>query len=340
VVEPFEAGRPLGIPDTFGLTQQRGEQKRTIKEAGAARAQETHTIRPEVNWDVQARLEDMDRADTDVAVLFPTYVSSYCAFRDGGFENAMYRAYHSWVSAFCAQGKGRLRWSLVANMSDVAAGVAEIRHWGERDSNLVGIYLSPRGPGGVLLDSPDLYPIYEVAQALDLTILVHPGTARPPYGPGTSDLGGAWFLTQSLCNSWSGMVATGALIGGGILDLYPRLRAAVVETSGGWMPLAMERFDANFLTSPQHVPKLERLPRDVLAEGRYGHAVDTWEGTLDYLVQALGEDVWLFSTDFPHKGTQWPNGVAQIVNRSGMSDQAKRKMLGENALRVIPRLRN
>jgi predicted TIM-barrel fold metal-dependent hydrolase len=257
-----------------------------------------------------------------------------------GFENALYRAYHRWVADFCAEGSNRLKWTLVANMRDVASGVDEMRHWADRDPNLVGIYLSPRGPGGELLDDPNLYPIYDAAQALDLTVLVHPGTGRPPYGPGTFDLGGAWFLVQSLCNSWSGMAATGALIGGGIFDLFPRLHAAVIETSGGWMPLAVERFEANFWTSPQQVPKLERSPRDVLNEGRYAHAIDTWEGTLEFLVESLGEDLWLFSTDFPHKGTQWPEGVQQIVDRPGLSESAKRKMLGENAQRVCPRLRN
>src|SRR5262245_32478715 len=53
VIEPIEAGRPLGVRDTFGLTQQRGEPRRTLKEAGAARAETVQTIRPEVNWDVQ-----------------------------------------------------------------------------------------------------------------------------------------------------------------------------------------------------------------------------------------------------------------------------------------------
>ena len=66
-------------------------------------------IRHEVSWNVAARLEDMDRAQVDVAVLYPTHVSSYCALRDGGLENAPYRAYHRWVSEFCARAPSRLK---------------------------------------------------------------------------------------------------------------------------------------------------------------------------------------------------------------------------------------
>ena len=158
-------------------------------------------IRPEVNWDVKARLEDMDRAHIDVNVLFPTHVSSYCALRDVGFENALYRAYHRWVVDFCAQAPKRLKWTLVANMRDVPSGVAELKYWAERDPNLVGVYISPQAPGGKLLDNPDLYPLYDAAQALDLPLLAHGGTARPPYGPGTRDLDGAWFLLHGLQQS-------------------------------------------------------------------------------------------------------------------------------------------
>jgi predicted TIM-barrel fold metal-dependent hydrolase len=339
IVEPIETGRPLGVRDTFGLTA-RSRMEGGRKAFPPGRLDALPPIRPEVNWDVKARLEDMDRALVDVNVLFPTHVSSYCALRDVGFENALYRTYHRWVADFCAQAPARLKWTLVANMRDVQTGVAEVQYWAARDANLVGIYISPQAPEGKLLDNPDLYPLYEVAQDLDLPLLAHGGTSRPPYGPGTFDLDGAWFLLHSFANPWAGMAALGALIGGGIFDRFPRLRAAIIETGGGWMPLAMDRLDTHYLMSPGHVPHLKRLPREVLAEGRYFHGLDSWERSIDFCVQELGEDLWLFATDWPHGDTAWPESVQQIVERPGLSEQAKRKMLGENALRLCPRLRD
>jgi uncharacterized protein len=338
VIEPIETGRPLGVRDTFGLSQ-RSSMDGGRRAFPPDRSDALPPIRQEVNWDVKARLEDMDRALIDVNVLFPTHVSSYCALRDGGFENALYRAYHRWVADYCAQAPTRLKWTLVANMRDVASGVEEVRYWAERDSNLVGVYISPQAPEGKLLDNPDLHPLYDVAQELDLPLLAHGGTSRPPYAPGSFDLDGAWFLLHSFANPWAGMAAMGALIGGGVFELFPRLQAAIVETGGGWMPLAVDRLDTHYIMSPGHVPNLKRLPRDVLAEGRYYHGFDTWERSMEFCVQELGEDMWLFATDWPHGDTAWPEGVQQVVNRTGLSEQAKRKILGENALRLCPRLR-
>jgi predicted TIM-barrel fold metal-dependent hydrolase len=337
VIEPLETGRPLGVRDTFGLS------KRSAMENGRlafppGRAEPLPPIRPEVSWDVKTRLEDMDRAQVDVSVLYPTHVSSYCALRDSGFENALYRAYHRWVAGFCAQAPARLKWTLVANMRDVASGVAEIKYWAERDQNLVGVYISPQAPDGKLLDNPDLHPLYQIAQDLDLPLLAHGGTARPPYAPGTFDLDGAWYLLHSFGNPWAGMAALGALIGGGIFEIFPLLRIAIIETGGGWLPLALDRLDTHYIMSPGHVPNLKRLPREVLAEGRYFHAIDSWERSMEFCVQELGEDLWLFATDWPHGDSAWPESVQQITGRSGLSERAKRKMLGQNALRLCPRL--
>ena len=127
-----------------------------------------------------------------------------------------------------------------------------------------------------------------MAQELDLPLLAHGGTSRPPYGPGTFDLDGAWFLLHSFSNPWAGMAALGALVGGGIFELFPTLRVAIIETGGGWLPLALDRLDTHYIMSPGHVPNLKRLPRDVVAEGRYFHAIDTWERSLEFCVEELG----------------------------------------------------
>jgi hypothetical protein len=129
VVEQIETGRPLGVRDTFGMSR-RSEMEHGRIAFPPGRKDPLPPIRPEVSWDVKARLEDMDRASVDVNVLFPTHVSSYCALRDVGFENALYRAYHRWVVDFCGQAPKRLKWTVVANMRDVPSGVAEIKYWG------------------------------------------------------------------------------------------------------------------------------------------------------------------------------------------------------------------
>jgi predicted TIM-barrel fold metal-dependent hydrolase len=82
------------------------------------------------------------------------------------------------------------------------------------------------------------------------------------------------------------------------------------------------------------------MPREVIAEGRYFHGIDSWERSLEFCVEELGEDMWLFASDWPHGDTAWPEAVPQTVDRPRLTESAKRKLLGENAMRLCPRLRS
>ncbi len=334
IIEPANELRPLGVYDTFGLEPERNRPRHQPESRGADRER----IPVEVHWDPEVRLAGMDRARIDISVIFPSHAASYCALRDVGFESALHRAYHRYMTSYCAEAEGRLRWVATANMRDIDASVEELTSWAERDANLAGVLLSPACPDGRLLDNPDLHPLYRRAQDLDLPILVHGGVLRPPYTAGATELDNSGFLLRAVYQPWAGMTAVGALIGGGVFDLFPSLRVGVFETGAGWMPWLIEQLDNSYASRPGLVPFLRRPPSEVLAEGRLFHAVDPGERSIEYCVETLGEDIWLFATDYPHTGSPWPHGVQEITDRPGLSDRAKRKILGGNALRLCPRL--
>jgi uncharacterized protein len=129
-----------------------------------------------------------------------------------------------------------------------------------------------------------------------------------------------------------------ALIGGGVFDLFPALRVGIFETSAGWVPWLVERLDGSYRPNSGLTPNLKRSPSEVVAEGRLYHAVETDERYMKQCIEALGDDMWLFATDYPHVGSPWPDGVEQILERADLSDASKAKILGENALRLCPRL--
>lgn len=336
IIEPADEGRPLGIHDTFGLRRDRPVRTKAEGRITAKR----EPVRRDVHWDPAIRLEDMDRANIDVSVMFPSHAASYCTLRDVGFESALHQAHHRYMSNYCAEAEGRLRWVGIATMRDVGRTVEELSYWAERDDNLVGLLLSPSCPNGRLLDNPDLHPVYERAQDLDVPILVHGGVLRPPYTAGTTELDNSGFLLRAFYQPWAGMTAVGAMIGGGIFDLYPRLRVGVFETSAGWMPWVLEQLDEGYESRPDLVPNLGRLPSEILASGQLFHAVEAGEKYLPFCVDELGEDLWLFATDYPHTGSPWPNGVQRIANRTELAESAKVKILGANAQRLCTRIKN
>ena len=83
---------------------------------------------------------------------------------------------------------------------------------------------------------------------------------------------------------------------------------------------------------------MKRKPSEIVAGGQLFCSIECDETQIEHAVEELGEHIWLFSTDYPHNGTSWPHGVPRITERSGLSESAKVKMLGENAKRFLPRV--
>jgi predicted TIM-barrel fold metal-dependent hydrolase len=188
--------------------------------------------------DPHIRVRDMDREGIDVAVLFATLASSFCVLKTVELEVAMIRAYHRWLAEYCSAYPSRLRVVAVVPMRSPECAAALI-HEVSREPWTVGIYLSGH-IGDKLLDNRHFYPIWQACEAEDLPVCFHGGVARPPYGVGTFEMSNNLFLQHAAVNPFETMRAIGALIGGGVLEKFPRLRVAFLEAGVGWLPYWMD----------------------------------------------------------------------------------------------------
>jgi len=236
------------------------------------------------------------------------------------------------MNAYGGAGGGRLRWAANANLRDVPETVAQLKYWSERDENFAGMLIPRACPDGAMLDHPRLHPVFALSQELDLPIFVHGGSTRPPATPWTG-LGAG----NALHHGIGGMYGVAGLVGGGVFDLFPKLRVGIFESRAGWMPWLIEVLDDGYTPGSRNTPLTKCKASEVVARGQLFCAVESDETLLDLCVQNLGEDIWLFSTDYPHNGTPWPNGVSNIA-RQPLPEIAKVKMLGTNALRFLPQL--
>jgi predicted TIM-barrel fold metal-dependent hydrolase len=126
-----------------------------------------------------------------------------------------------------------------------------------------------------------------------------------------------------------------ALIGGGVFDLFPNLRIGLFESFGGWMPYVIEKLDDSYKPKSARTPKQKRTASEIVADGNFFCSIDADEKHIAYAVETLGTHLWLFTTDYPHNGSPWPNGTA-LVAEQPISEEAKNKMLGGNGQRFLP----
>ena len=325
---PRTSTPPMGLYETYELQADgRGD--------GASRGSPTvtgrgHDIDPSCHWDPSIRLRDMVTAGVDISFMFPSQADGFCMLRDVGFESALHRAYHRFMSNYCAGAEGRLWWMGGLTMRDMPESIAQLEHWAKEDPHFAGMHLPRACPDGRMLDNPDLYPLYAACEELDLPMWVHGGANRLPFTPWVE-------APNGLYHAIGGQYALAALIGGGVFDLFPKLRIGLFESFGGWMPYLIEKLDDGFKPGSRLQPKQKRTASEIVASGQLFCSVEADEEHIAYAVECLGEDVFLFSTDYPHGGSPWPDGVPLIAEQK-MPESAKVKLFGENALRFLPRL--
>ena len=324
---PGPPPHPMGIYDAF-LAPRGGDgtsaPNRAIGSSGIA-------IDPSCNWDPAIRLRDMGTAGVDISVIFASLTDGYCMLNDVSFEGALQRAYHRFITDYCAESGGRLRWVGSSTLRDIPETIAQLHHWSARDRNFAGMFISRACPDGTMLDNPSLHPLFAASQELDMPIWVHGGSNRPPLTPWVE-------APNAVYHGWGGMYALSALIGGGVFDTFPRLRIGLFESGGGWMPWLVEKLNDGYRPGSVATPYLKRPPSEIVASGQVFCSIEADEVQLEHAVRVLGDHIWLFSTDYPHTGTCWPEGARLIGERSGLSESAKSKMLGENAKRFLPLL--
>ena len=318
--------RPLGVYEPYEARDDgngRGRTRHGVTHDGTV-------IDPACNWDPKVRLRDMDTAGVDVSIIFASTADSLSAMREVAFESALHSAYHRYISDYCADSGDRLWWIGVSTMRDIPASVAQLHYWAQADPHFAGMQISRVCPDGSLLDNPDLHPLYAASQELDLPLWVHGGANRPPLTPWVD-------APNGLYHSIGGQYAMAALIGGGVFDLFPKLRVGLFESFGGWMPYVLEKLDEGYKPGGRTTPLLKRTPSEIVADGNLFCSMEADEKHIAYAMEALGDDIWLFTTDYPHPGTSWPDGVTTTAAKA-ILESTKVKLFETNAKRFLPRL--
>lgn len=210
-------------------------------------------------FDPASNIRDMEREGIDISVLFPT-IGLYIMWRDDidpQLSAAICRAYNTWLAEYCEHDPSRLRGVALIPLQDPELAVEELRHAREQ-LGLVGIFWRPNTLCGRTFRHPDYFPIYEVASDLGAVVCVHEG-ARTVLGQAGSDRYSD-FGRHVACHPLEQMLACLTLCGDGVLERFPRLKVAHLESGSGWVPFWLERMDEHWSTS--RTARARRRPSD------------------------------------------------------------------------------
>ena len=130
----------------------------------------------------------------------------------------------------------------------------------------------------------------------------------------------------------SEMMGRGSFVGGGILEKHPSLRVAFLEANCSWLPWLLWRLDDGHEREVDvYMPELTLKPSE-LFKRQCWVSIEPDEGPAKYTIDWIGSNQIVFSTDYPHGDSRYPESVAAFLEM-GIPDEDKRKILWDNCAR-------
>lgn len=348
-----QALRPLALGAAGGMAESALAQSVARHEAGDLLASDADpgVVLAKKGWYAFGSMEPTERSRVldalgfDAQLVFPTFAGTQFAGPDldllYGGTDALNRA----MAAFCADDPRLLAVGVVP-WADPERTIAALRR--AVVEGCAAIQFPSRPAKGTPSPTHPAYDaVWELLEAEGVPALTHIGGAnRSADGefhdnghPVTDFIGGGENVRAKdyLAISHTSEVFWGALIFDGIFERHPSLTAASVEEGALWSVSWLRRLDMAKRAFGRSEPRLANLP---LAPSEYVHRqlrFTPFVGEpISWLIEQGGEDLYLFSSDFPHpEGSKDPLGRFEAT-MDAVAPAARTKFFSSNFAALFP----
>ncbi|TML07692.1 MAG: amidohydrolase [Actinobacteria bacterium] len=282
---------------------------------------------PPSGWDPDARLLDMKLDGISAEILYPTIAMRFFTIEDVPFGNACIRAYNSWAASFCAAKPDNFKAIAMIYLDDVGSAVEELERC--KSLGLVGAMISVHPDGAEAYHAGSYDPFWAAAERLHMPVSLHTATERRVQQHQTPTDA---FLHYTLVQrTLIGMIYAGTF------DRFPGLQVVSVENDVGWAGNIVERMD--YVDVKGRFRNLNVGHLNALAPSHY------WHNNISYTFmrdragilcrEIIGVDRMMWSSDFPHGDSTWPDSLTVIDDTMSDIPMADAKMiLHDNAARL------
>jgi predicted TIM-barrel fold metal-dependent hydrolase len=279
-------------------------------------------------FDPHARIKDLDLDGIDAAFLYPSLGLFSGAVSDPALAGAMCRAYNRWLADYCRPYPDRLFGVAMLPMQSIELAIEEMR-FARRELGMRGGFLRPNPYNGRMAGHPDYDPFWAEAQALDFCIGFHEGGASgmPTVGVDRFEGRGARHI---ISHTMEMMLVAMSVIWGGVVERFPGIRIAFLESGGGWIAPWLDRMDRHFDDKGFNDSGLKTRPSELFQRNCW-ISFEPVERSLDVLADFIGPHKILWATDYPHPDGFFPGAPAMIAQRAALSNETKGQILAGGA---------
>jgi len=317
----------------FGARMARGVGAANAAGAAMKAADKNSAFNEPGYWDPVERLKDMDLDGVEAEVLY----SEVSAFRylsemkEGTSDSV--RAFNDVMQWFAEPDPKRLVVSYQVPIHDIDMAVAEVKRVVELGGKSLQLPVFPSEFGLAEYFDERYDPLFALIQETGLPICCHIGlntnlddlNRRDP----TPNKGVMVPLTPLMTAE-----AFGMWIMGGVFEKFPDLKVVYVEPGLTWVAWWLETVEDMVLRSGYEFPAITELPTAYFHRNVSLTFIDE-PLAIQRLRDVIGVENMMWSSDFPHPVTSWPNSKKVIEEQfAGVPADERELILSGNAARV------
>ena len=303
-----------------------------------SRARHPHfSVAKAQGFDAASTLTAMDIEGIDVAVMYGTRGRQVLCHDDlaPDYAAALARAYNNWACDYCKTDPQRLKFAAQIAMHDVGLAVEEARRC-VKELGAVAVIGTPNPVNGRHLHDEACEPLWSALETLDVPIGFHPtGNSSLKDDAARRYVGHANFfpIAHAIRNPVELMGAIASMTSGGILERHPKLRCAFLEGTAGWVYWWLWRLDDQWEKYGTGCEFQLTMPPSEYFKRQCYIALDVDEEPAVDVVNKMGADYFVVSSDYPHADGAFPEAIQQFLGLPLNAEQ-RRKILWENCARL------
>jgi predicted TIM-barrel fold metal-dependent hydrolase len=283
-------------------------------------------------FDATSQLQAMDQEGLDVAALYPSIGLGIMmrSEMEPKLAAAIARAYNNWLYDFCQTDPKRLKGVAMLPLHDPSEAVKEAQR-AVGKLGFVGVFARPEPLRNLPWHSRYFDSLWSALEELGVPLGFHSATSAGEVPQIGDRFGENLLLRHVVSHPMENMLAMADTIGGGVCDRHPKLKLAFLECYCGWAPFLLHRMDnamakGRFPTAGKLKPS-EYFKRQCWISTEH-------EKELPMTIELLGDENIVFSTDYPHGDSDFPEGVEEFLEMGGVSNESRTKILWDNCARL------
>jgi predicted TIM-barrel fold metal-dependent hydrolase len=292
--------------------------------------------------DPVARLDEMAADGVDGEVLYPSLGLGLFGLDDAGLQQRAFERYNSWLIEFCQVNPKVLIGIGLISVYDMDHAVAELERCARGGLRGCELWQSPHP--ALPFTGRHYEPLWEAAASLEMPVSLHILTGfnysrkedriEPlPDDPITRGIEGyKGSVTRKLLAVSDALLE---IMFSGTLERHPKLKLVLVENEIGWIPFVLDQFDYYSERHRKIRPTgMSRPPSEYFGSQVFSTFFRDPVG-MKMLGSWKGADGCMWSSDYPHPNSTWPNSQRIVSENLGYLDEPTRlKIIRDTAMKL------